>query len=320
MKKLYFLALVVLASFSLNAQYSISLDDVDSQYLTTYSGETVIDVATCNSNETDAAVSMTNPLLADTNFSTVEISFDVYNYLVSDSIKGLGSLVAIVQEDADTTDDGYYTGGRLFFSNGSYLGYNGDGGWYDANMTEYASVYNFIGAKTWKSVKLQFSATGFTVEINDEVSYTQSDSTASIPVTTYGLTDISKQMDLLKTATTLMIGTGSWWSSNTRTGGGFYDLQYSYLKNIVITPDYENTSALENNSTNTNISIYSSNGQLRFNNVEDYASLRVYNLLGKTVFTGTKYDAENFTLDGGIYVVRIASNNETVTKKILITE
>ena len=143
--------------------------------------------------------------------------------ITPDSIKVLGSLLAFYDN----------TLGRMYFSNGSYLGYNANGGFFDANLKSYALDSNFIGTLTWKSVKLQFTGTGYALYVDDVLAYNQS----STDVTISGsVTNYNNVISFLQNADTLVIGTGSWWSDNTRDDGTYWDNQFSYIKNLSFVP------------------------------------------------------------------------------------
>ncbi len=217
MRKILLLLLLVV-SLTINAQTVIDISAIDAAYTKTVDTDLVIDVATIASKLDSPKLWFANPFKGK-EFTNAEISFDVNNYLGSDSIKVLGALLAFYDNQL----------GRMYFSNGSYLGYNATGGWYDANLQSYSLDSNFIGGNVWKNVKLRFSADGYSLYVNDVLAYNK----YSKHITTGGgLTDHSNVITFLQNADTLVFGTGSWWSSNTRPDGTFWDLQYSYLKNI----------------------------------------------------------------------------------------
>lgn len=182
-----------------------------------------IDVATCASTLAAPAVSMDNPF-KDSIFDVFKISFDVYNYHTPDSIKVLGALLAAYDTAAPT--------GRMYFSNGSYLGYNATGGWFDANMDNFGIDSNFLGTGNWKNIELEFDAKGFSMYVDDNLAYDQSSTYVSMAG---DLTDYSNVLTFFQNATSLIIGTGSWWSDNTRPDGSYFDAQFSYMKNITLT-------------------------------------------------------------------------------------
>jgi hypothetical protein len=222
MKKFYIFTIALLVTLATSAQ-TINSTDIDISAIEDSLTLEAIDVAACTSKLASPALWYDNPFKGQT-FDTAEISFDVFNY---GDIHVLGSLVAFF--DADSGQ------GRMYFTNGSYLGYNAMGGWFDANLVSYALDSNFIGNNTWKNVRLQFTATGYAMYVDDVLAYDQNSSDVTIAGT---LTDYSNVITYLQKADTMLIGTGSWWSDNQDAQGNYYDIQYSYLKNITfITKD-----------------------------------------------------------------------------------
>jgi len=232
MRKFYYLVIALFVSLTVNAQvWEVNIsEEVQPAYTAEFEGHLVIDVATAASSVLSANIVFNNPFKGET-FSVAEVSFDVYNYYGVDSIKVLGSLIAFYDTQL----------GRMYFSNGSYLGYNtgaSGGGWIDANLIQYGLGTDFIGGNIWKNVKLRFSPTGYAMYVDNTLAYDQS----STDVTINGSTpadqfNYNEVMDFLKAADTLVIGTGSWWSDNTRPDGTYWDNQFSYLKNIKLTQD-----------------------------------------------------------------------------------
>jgi len=220
MKKLYFLITALLLTFAASAQniYTFDLSAIEATYTKTIDDVMVLDVSTTSSAVASPKISIPNPFLGKS-FTEAEISFDVYNYYGNDSIKVLGALLSIF--------DG--TLGRLYFSNGSYLGYNANGGWFDANVINFGLGTNFIDGTVWKNIKIQFTSTGYAVYVDDVLAYNQNSTDVTLAGT---LTEYSNVITFLQNAATLAIGAGSWWSDNTRQDGTYFDAQFSYLKNI----------------------------------------------------------------------------------------
>jgi phage gp46-like protein len=198
---------------------AVDISAIDTAYTKTFDTDLVIDVATLASKLAAPKLWFQNPFRGK-DFKGAQISFDVYNYYGSDSIKVLGSLLALY--DAKM--------GRMYFTNGSYLGYNGVGGYIDANLKSYALDSNFIGGNVWKNVTLKFTTSGYAMYVNNVLAFNQFSDDITLAGT---LKDYSNVISFLQNADTLVFGTGSWWSDNTRpNGGNYWDLQYSYLKNI----------------------------------------------------------------------------------------
>lgn len=100
--------------------------------------------------------------------------------------------------------------GRLYFTGGSYLGYNALGGFYDANMKDWALQKDYIGSSA--RVRLDFLPTGYEVRVNGVLVYTNATVDAG---TTAGTNSITGYNNVLKwlnsSATTLNLGWGNWW-------------------------------------------------------------------------------------------------------------
>ncbi len=225
MKQFYLTIFSLLLTVAAFAQTTIDISQLDAAYTTTFEGELVIDVAETSSAIANPNVFIDNPF-AGQDFTEAEISFDVYNYFPTDSIKVLGTLVSMFDPAL----------GRMYFSNGSYLGFNvGAESWFDANMNNFALDTDFLGSMQWKNVKLQFTTEGYAVYVDDELAFDQN----STDVTINGpLMDYSLVIDFLQNADIFAIGTGSFWSDNTRPDGTYFDPQYSYMKNITLTANF----------------------------------------------------------------------------------
>ncbi len=106
---------------------------------------------------------------------------------------------------------GFTGGGKLYFTPGSYLGYNATGGFYDANLKSYELVNDYIGDNT--HVSLFFLPEGFEVKVDGDTVYNQ-----DILATEKGAGDLVHYRDVLKwlnnTSDTLNFGFGSWWPQN----------------------------------------------------------------------------------------------------------
>jgi hypothetical protein len=215
MKKLYSFVIALLVSLAVSAQTTIDISAISAAYTTTIDGNLVLDVATTASKLASPLLSYTNPF-KDKSFTEADISFDIYNY---DAVHPLGALFTLYDSSL----------GRLYFTNGSYLGYNANGGYFDANMKNYGLDTDFIGSNTWTNLKLQFTNTGYALYVNNVLAYDENSTDVTIAGT---LTDYSNIISFLQNASTLMFGTGSWWSDNTKTDGTYYDYQSSYIKNI----------------------------------------------------------------------------------------
>lgn len=104
--------------------------------------------------------------------------------------------------------------GKLYFSPGSYLGFNSTnfGGYFDANLYSYKIVNDYI--KDGAKIRIEITADGFAVYSNDVLCYDQTilanpeagagDYTAE--------SDFAPVLEWLAGAETLYFGYGSWWN------------------------------------------------------------------------------------------------------------
>ncbi len=226
-----------------NAQVTVEfgLGDIDDAFKTTIDDATVIDVATTASAIASPSVYMSNPL-KDQEFSQVVIDFDLYNY--GDQAV-LGALFSFYDSSL----------GRLYFTNGSYLGFNASSEYFDANIYRsgttndagtdigYTQVNDYLGSASWKKVEITFTSSGFSVKVDDVLAYNEQSTDIDLNST---VTDYANVISFLQNATTLAIGTGSWWSDNTDTDGNYYDAQNSYMKNIYFTYSTDSETGIEN--------------------------------------------------------------------------
>ena len=152
--------------------------------------------------------SMTNPFYISNTAGLelsggVSIEFDVKH---SGNVEVLGALFAFNDKES----------GKLYFTQGSYLGYNALGGYYDANLNNYTLVLDYIGnaiaesGKETAHVTLNVTATGFEVLIDGKMAYDQ-----TILETDNGSGDLTDYTNVLKwlqeSASILCMGYGSWW-------------------------------------------------------------------------------------------------------------
>lgn len=103
--------------------------------------------------------------------------------------------------------------GKLYFTAGSYLGYNATGGYYDANMANWTLQKDYLGKGA--HVRIDFLPTGYQVSVNGVVAYTNATVDAG---TTAGANAISGYNNVLKwlnsTSTYMNLGWGSWWDAS----------------------------------------------------------------------------------------------------------
>lgn len=155
------------------------------------------------SKATDGSVKVANPFykgqINGLDLSGgVSVEFDVES---TGKLNVLGTILAFSSQ----------AGGKLYFTPGSYLGYNAEGLYYDANLNNYALVKDYIGKGG--HVKLNFTDEGFELYVNGEKCYDQ-----TILDTENGAGTVKKYSTVLKwlynSADTLNFGTGSWWEDN----------------------------------------------------------------------------------------------------------
>lgn len=132
------------------------------------------------------------------------------------------------------TDSG---NGKLYFTGGSYLGYNALGGYYDANMADWALQKDYIGKGA--HIRIDFLPTGYKVSVNGETAYTNEDVDAG---TTKGGNKIDGYKNVLKwlnsSATTLNLGWGNWWPNLQYDGTISNIVCYAYPTETIDTSKY----------------------------------------------------------------------------------
>ena len=100
----------------------------------------------------------------------------------------------------------------MYFTGGSYLGYNATGGYYDANLENYALVKDYINGKA--HIRIDLNTDGFEVYSNGVLAYTSKELDAGTLKGNYS-TDFAGHNNVLlwlnNTAETLNFGWGNWW-------------------------------------------------------------------------------------------------------------
>ncbi len=191
-------------------------NDTDAIVVGTYFSDETVDL----SQYLDGSLSVANPFYYGTNNGMdlsggVTIEFDAN---ATGDVHVLGTIFSILS--------GGGAGGRLYFTPGSYLGYNAAGSYFDANLNNYSLVTDYIGSTA--HVAIEITTEGFTVTVNDEVAYTE-----EILTTENGAGTVSDYEDVLDwlygSADTLYFGYGSWWNA------AGYDEANINLSNVVCT-------------------------------------------------------------------------------------
>lgn len=108
--------------------------------------------------------------------------------------------------DEDNTDG---ISGRLYMTANTYLGFNGTGGWFDANYP--TTAINDLGLSEWHHLAATFDASGWKIYINGKKKY---DQTHNISFNcSSDFSDYASVLRLLSSAAYFYFGYGSWWGS-----------------------------------------------------------------------------------------------------------
>lgn len=105
--------------------------------------------------------------------------------------------------------------GRLYFTPGSYLGYNSGnfGGYYDANLYNYSIVTDYI--RNGARIRIELLPDGFEVYADDQLCYDQTilDNPEAGAGDFTADSDFSQVLTWLSGADALYFGAGSWWNT-----------------------------------------------------------------------------------------------------------
>lgn len=138
-------------------------------------------------NKTNAGVNITNG---------ISIEFDVKR---TGDVNMLGTILSMLGDN-----------GRLFFTPGSYLGYNAEGSFFDANVKDFKMVNDYIGDSA--TVRINIHKSGFNVSVDGEEVYNE-----NILNTENGKGTITSYENILSwissSADKLYFGYGSWWNA-----------------------------------------------------------------------------------------------------------
>ena len=95
-------------------------------------------------------------------------------------------------------------------TNSTYLGYNAEGGFFDANMKDYTFVTDYIGDGT-AEIEIRIMPDGYSVYSNGKFAYSNETVANGTTEGTGTVSDYRKVLDWLsKTAAYLNFGTGTW--------------------------------------------------------------------------------------------------------------
>ena len=105
--------------------------------------------------------------------------------------------------------------GRLYFTPGSYLGYNSGnyGGFFDANLSNYLMVKDYI--RDGANIRIEMKPEGFAVYSNDVLCYDQTilEDASRASHSYEDITNYSSVLEWLAGAQELHFGHGSWWNT-----------------------------------------------------------------------------------------------------------
>ena len=108
--------------------------------------------------------------------------------------------------DLDNTDG---VEGRFYLTGNAYVGFNGTGGWFDANHSE--TVTNAIPVGEWSLVTVAVDGEGFDIYIDGALAYSEAYTKAF--GSGNGFEDYASVTNLVASTDTFYLGYGSWWGS-----------------------------------------------------------------------------------------------------------
>lgn len=108
--------------------------------------------------------------------------------------------------DEDNTDG---ISGRLYMTANTYLGFNGTGGWFDANYP--TTTLSDLGTSEWHHLAATFSATGWNIYIDGKKKYDQTHNVSFSCSSDFS--NYASVLQLLSSAAYFYFGYGSWWGS-----------------------------------------------------------------------------------------------------------
>ncbi|MFQ9933933.1 MAG: lipocalin-like domain-containing protein, partial [Lachnospiraceae bacterium] len=154
------------------------------------------------SNASEGTYQVPNPFN-----KSVTSGLQIYNGVsIEFDVEGTGDRLSNIISFNDTS-------GKLYFTGGSYLGYNATGGYFDANLnTGYVAGTDFINGKA--HIRIDIEGSGYKVYSNGELAYSSEDvAQGKIPGDVGTLTNYANILLWLNnTAETLNFGWGNWWS------------------------------------------------------------------------------------------------------------
>ena len=150
------------------------------------------------------AVTVPNPFNKNTTagleiYKGVSIEFDV---------KGTGGVTSNI---LSFNNDVKAEGNCLYFTGGSYLGYNADGGFFDANRNaDWTMATDYINGEA--RIRIDITGSGFEVYANNQLAYSNKTLDSSVLITGADFKGYSVVLPWLnEKAAELSFGTGNWW-------------------------------------------------------------------------------------------------------------
>jgi arabinan endo-1,5-alpha-L-arabinosidase len=107
------------------------------------------------------------------------------------------------------TDNSDGVEGRLYMTANTYLGFNGTGGWFDANYP--TTALNDLETAAWHLLTLTCTSTGWTLYLDGQARYTESSNRSFNKSDDFS--DYASVLRLLASAADFYLGYGSWWGS-----------------------------------------------------------------------------------------------------------
>jgi beta-xylosidase len=181
-------------------------DDADEYIVAKYYTNETIDLSSAK----EGTYQVPNPFnSANTSgleiYNGVAIEFDVNNptgkWLDGN---GLDTILSFMASD-----------GRMYFTAGSYLGFNALGSYFDANVkntTPWAAGNDLIGKASTKRIRIDILPDGYQVSVDGKVAYTNTDVGDTVLGSNKMEISYAKVLQWMnESATTLNFGWGSWW-------------------------------------------------------------------------------------------------------------
>jgi beta-xylosidase len=107
------------------------------------------------------------------------------------------------------TDNSDGVEGRLYMTANTYLGFNGTGGWFDANYP--TTALNDLETAMWHLLTLTCTSDGWTLYLDGQARYTESSNRSFNKSDDFS--DYGSVLRLLASAAQFYLGYGSWWGS-----------------------------------------------------------------------------------------------------------